>query len=280
MRLVHAEQLVGDLARAAEDVHPARRDLRLDEPAVEPPERARREHVAQRVVARRRARRPRCRARRRASAAKKSRDERDRLLQVGGHHRDVVALRRGEPGADRAERAEVARQRDQLRREARAPRRAAGAARSSDASGEPSTTNTTSSGAVELAGEPVEARRRARRASARSCRRGRRPSRAAASSARRATRARRRRRRQRLTQHLADPVDLVVGQLGEARQRQHVLARVLGDRQAHVGVVGAPGGLAVVGDRVVDVGRDRRAVERGGARASAPRPRATARCAT
>ena len=173
---------------------PPARDLRLDELAVEPPERARRQRVAQRVVARL------AHADRDVGLAARERGEevareRDRLLQVGGHHRHVVALRHGEPGADRAERAVVARQRDQLRREARllgeqpAQDEERGVGRAVDDEDDLERR-------VELAGQLGRGARRACRASARSCRPGRRPSRAAASSARHATRARERRRRQ------------------------------------------------------------------------------------
>jgi hypothetical protein len=84
--------------------------------AVQPPEDARREHVAYRIVpgsphadcdvvltAR--------------ESAKEVADERNRLLEIGGHHGEVLAFCGREAGANGAERPKVARQRDQLRRE-------------------------------------------------------------------------------------------------------------------------------------------------------------------
>ena len=118
VRLVHAHELVRDLPGAAEHVDAARRDVRLDEVPVEPPEEPRR-RLTGAVVGARAARAHGDVDLARVQPAKELPHERDRLLEVSRHHGQQLPFRRRQAGADGAERAEVPGERDQLRRERR-----------------------------------------------------------------------------------------------------------------------------------------------------------------
>src|SRR5947207_674489 len=63
-------------------------------------------------------------------------------------------------------------------------------------------------------------------------------------------------------EHFAYSFDLVLCQLGKARQGQNVLDSVLCDGQSNITVLPAPGRLAMIGSRVVHVRADSCLLER------------------
>ena len=117
VRFVQSHQLVAKCAIAREHIDTARRNFRLHEAPIEPPERRRRDTRRQRVAA------AGANAERDVDGlglehAEKVEDQRLRFLQIRGHHRHVVATRSGEAFAHRGERAKVTREDDQLRGQA------------------------------------------------------------------------------------------------------------------------------------------------------------------
>lgn len=114
--LAECDQLITKHAVAGEHVDAAGRNATVDQVAVDGPEQLRSDAAAERILARV------SRADEDVLLVAHEPEEKlhcqfGRFLQIGRHHRKVVAARRDEASADRSERAEVARVTYQLRGE-------------------------------------------------------------------------------------------------------------------------------------------------------------------